>query len=187
MANISEYFNTLNDITDEWDDSDESLEDILFWDDELNSDELFETWNGMPFEEGDIVMLDDGLGGLSKHRLYVITSLLDPNEGPEYEGFEMSSNLSKANLYNPKYPHNILIKNYGSILKKGNNPDKDVIIKIDQRFTFNSDAFVKYNARKGICTDMFNKFISAVVTKYENGIDTSKDYWDNGKPVVQKG
>lgn len=172
-----------------WDDSDESLEDILYWDDELNKEELFETWRGMPFEEGDIVMLDDNVGGVSHHRLYVISSLLDPNEGPEYEGFEMSSKVNKANLNNPKYPANILIKNYGSILSKNQDqsrPDKDVIIKIDQKFTFDSDAFVANRARKGICSDLFNKFISSVVMKYENGMDTSKDYWDNGKPIIRK-
>ena len=184
MNYINDALRILND-KDYWDDSDESLEDVLYWDDELNYEDLFETWNGMPFDEGDIVMLDDNQNGLSLHRIYIITSLLDPNEGPEYEGFELSSNISKANLNNPKYPYNILIKNYGSILKEGNNPNKDAIIKIDQRFTFNSDAFVEHRAKKGICSDLFNKFISTVVTKYENGLDISKDYWDNGKPIVR--
>lgn len=175
--------------TEDWGEDELTLEELLFWNDESDKDEyeyISEGWGGMPFEFGDIVMTNENQGGISIHRIYIVNSLIDPDNGPEFEGFEMSSNIRKANINNPRYPQNILIKNYGSILDKGLAPNKDVIIKIDQLFQLDSDSFVERKPLKGRCKELFNKFIRAEVAKYENGLDTSKDYWDNGVPHIEK-
>ena len=181
MINES-VFKLLDDIDEET-----SLEELLFWEDELNSEDILEEgWGGMPFEFGDIVMTNENQGGISTHRIYIVNSLIDPDNGPEFEGYELSSNISKANLNNPKYPYNILIKNYGSIIEQGSAPDKDVIIKIDQLHQLDSDSFVESKPLKGRCKELFNKFINTERLKYENNINTSKDYWDNGIPHVEE-
>ena len=194
MSNIDfKVFNDIDDLQEEreWEQNrikETPLEELLYWDTYSNFDEneyLPEGWGGMPFEYGDIVLLNDENGGISGHKVYIITSLIDPENGPEFEGFVMSSQVQKANVNNPKYPANILIKNYGSILTK-NSYNKDIIIKIDQRFELDSSNFVAYGALQGQCKEAFKKFLNAVVLKYENGKDTSNDYWDNGIPHIER-
>ena len=139
----------------------------------------------MPFNTGDIVMSSED-SQVPTHRMYIVDDIIDSEEGPEYTCFVMSSNISKANLNNKKYPGNILIKNYGSTISKGSTPPKDIIIKIDYPITIHHDEISDTNARKGVVNDLFKKFISAVYLKYQNGLDTSKDYWDDGVPVIRK-
>ena len=170
MSNIDfKVFNDIDDLQEEreWEQNrikETPLEELLYWDTYSNFDEN---------------------GGISGHKVYIITSLIDPENGPEFEGFVMSSQVQKANVNNPKYPANILIKNYGSILTK-NSYNKDIIIKIDQRFELDSSNFVAYGALQGQCKEAFKKFLNAVVLKYENGKDTSNDYWDNGIPHIER-
>lgn len=171
---------------DAWDNSKESLEEKLYWDDELNSEVyLFESWGGFPFEQEDIVMTNEKQGGISTHRMYVVDSYIDTEEGPQYLCYGMSSKVNKANINNKKFPYNILIKNYGSIVNRGSKPEDDVIIKLDQPFTLDSDAFVE-KPKKAEVTNAFKQFIKIELNKIKRNISTAKDYWDNGKPVIQK-
>ena len=175
-----------------WDDSDESLEDILYWDyilekelyERHNMKYIEEDWKKAPFTKGMVVMLNNKLPGEGLHRLYVITQVYDHDGNPLYDGYILSSKINKANLVNPNYPANILIKNYGSILSSGTKVNKDAIIKLDGRRTVDNTYFEPAGTIKGYCTIDFQTFIDNEVNKINNNQDTSQDYWDNGVPVI---
>lgn len=169
---IDKAFDPLNEYT--WDDSDETLEDILYW---AEFSDPGDDTKSLYFEKGDIVMLSEEFSGEGRHKLLLITGTLYENSILSYEGYIISQDVPAANIRNREYPKNIYIKNYQTILKTGIKVEREAIIDLAVKIVAGDEDFEIDSPLKGRCRKVFMGFVKKELTKIENDIDTSGDSW----------
>ena len=166
---LEEYFDKYGD-TYCWE---SSLEEDLIEEDYFNEGNNPQS---REYEPKDIVMVNDDVAGV--HRILIITKKHSNNSNSHiYSGFLLSSKIQKANI-NSKYPNNIYIKNYSTILDRGAKYDKEAIIRVDDLRTFNENNFSKSGTYKGTVTDEFFNFILKCANNYQNHISNKNMVWD---------
>lgn len=169
---IDKAFDPLNEYI--WDDSDETLEDVLYW---AKAPSPGDDTKPLYFERGDIVMLSEEFSGKGRHKLLLITGTLYENNILRYEGYIISQDVQAANIRNREYPKNIYIKNYQTILKTGIKVEREAIISLDDKIVAGDEDFEKDNPLKGHCRKVFMGFVRNEISKMEKDIDTSGDSW----------
>ena len=91
----------------------------------------------------------------------------------------LSSKVDKAslnNLENSLCDRNIYIDNYSSILRSGNGPCKECIIRLDNIYSFQISN-VSGEGYKGTATKEFMEFIQNLQSDIQNGKSISGKYW----------
>jgi len=172
----------LNDVNYTWDYPD-TLEDALF-----DSDTLLESTFNNRFGQivkGDIIMANNGVSSrnsgidiLTPHRVYIIEDAVGKPGSRTFRGYLISSKVEKANYYNKKFPNNIYIQNYDTILEKGKRFFSENLINLADLYTIEeSKISVDSTIWKGHAKDEFIDFIDEVALKIKNGEDTSNIYW----------
>ena len=118
----------------------------------------------------------------SPHRIIVVTVAVDNSDSDviNYSGYLLSSQVNKANINNKRYPNNIYISNYDSILKEGRTyNDRPVILKIDELITFTNQDLKDKGTWKGHISDEFSTFMDTCVRNYRlNRTMNRIVYWD---------
>lgn len=137
-----------------------------------DQDKIYQPW--------DIIMINThDIPGLEKHRILLVESgVIDG--GCEYSGFEFSSNLNKANKNNNKYPDNLYISSYASILQGKSDINKPIILKIDHLVKFTNKNLSEHGTHKGRVNDEFREFVKEAYNNYKNGrsdLNATK-YWE---------
>lgn len=172
IVSLNEFFD-INGNDYAWE---ESLEEALY-ESQLEGDQLKE------YEVGDIIMPTRYRSSLSgsdvdPHRILIISSKKKGNDGIiEYRGFALSSRVEKANKNNPKYPNNIYIQDYSSILYRGKSLKKEAIIRVDDIVSFTNEDLDTRGVWKGKASFKFMRFIDNCYKNYKNGGDNSKKRW----------
>lgn len=115
----------------------------------------------------------------SQHKILVITSKQEDNGIINYSGFLLSSKYEKSNKYTDRYPNNIYINPYNSILYKG-TPSRynEVFIRVDDLVTFTNMDLSTSGSWKGKASWDFLNFVQSCVDNYRTGKDNSKVYWE---------
>ena len=137
-----------------------------------DQDKVYQPW--------DIIMINThDIPGLEKHRILLVESgVID--DGCEYSGFEFSSNLNKANKNNNKYPDNLYISSYASILQGKSDVNKPIILKIDHLVKFTNENLSEHGTHKGRVNNEFREFVKEAYNNYRNGrsdLNAAK-YWE---------
>lgn len=154
------------------------------WESTLEEDLLEEDWfnednnpDTRTYKVGDIVMVNDDVAGV--HRILIINKINQADgELPKYNGYLLSSNMNKANKNNPKFPNNIYISDYATILKKGNPISKPAIIKVDSLIEFDHSSFSSSGTWKGHVTDEFFNFIKTCADNYRSNKSNAEMFWE---------
>ncbi len=181
--NIKNYFDLLADTENTWE-GEESLEELLFDCDNLLEEAVSKSFL-VPIRKGDIIMANNGQsnreGGmpiLSEHRVYVVEDVTGEYGSRTFKGYLLSSRVQKANYYNKKFPNNIYIENYSSILAKGPANDKEAFInladlyEIDERLMNRESSLWKGHAKQS-----FIDFIDNAVAAKSRGESTEEIFW----------
>lgn len=115
----------------------------------------------------------------SPHKILVITSRKKSDKEITYSGFLLSSKKEKSNKYTEKYPNNIYINPYNSILYKGARSDKDeVFIRVDDLVTFTNMDLSTSGSWKGKASYDFLNFVQRCVNNYRRGVSNSYMRWE---------
>lgn len=107
-------------------------------------------------------------GSKGGHKVVVITSRRDANGVVQYRGFELSSKKDKANIQG-KYPNNLYIKDYSSILSKGSGAPIEAIVRVDDLVKFSSKDLSPSGSYKGKVSNEFLQFIQQGYSNYKSG------------------
>ena len=141
--------------------------------------------NEKKFVAGDILMVPNGSSSVSgrnsrPHRVVVINSVENKDGTTTYSGYVLSSKVEKANKNNEKFPNNIYIKNYDSILKYGKFiGDKEVILKVDEVITFKNIDLSDHGTWKGHVSDEFFDFIMSCAENFKKDKTLNKYvFWE---------
>lgn len=152
------------------------------WESTLEEDLIEEDWNNFnnnpnskDYEVGDIVMINDNKVGV--HRILIISTVTKRGQNKIYRGYLLSSKIDKANINNEKFPNNIYIKNYATILERGNRINKEAIIKVDSIKEFDKSSFSNSGTYKGTVTREFLDFVEKCASNYKNGISNRHMIW----------
>ena len=122
--------------------------------------------NEKKFVPGDILMVPKWKSSVSgandkPHRVIVISGVDNADWAFTYHGYVLSSQVRKANKNNKRFPNNIYISNYDTILKFGKFiGGKEVILKVDEVITFKNTDLSDHGTWKGHVTDEFFEFLS---------------------------
>ena len=166
------------------------------WEIEPNLDELLLDYDGMiteaynynrfgPIVKGDIIMANNGVSEcaagleiLTPHRVFIIEDATGEPGHRIFNGYLISSRIEKANYNNKKFPNNIYINNYASILAKGLRYNTKNLINLSDLYVIKEEEIDKHSSLwKGHATQEFIEFIDNTVNKIKNGQDTSNIYW----------
>ena len=91
---------------------------------------------------------------------------------------EYKTSIENANYNNKKFPNNIYINNYASILAKGPRYNTKNLINLSDLYVIKEEEIDEHSSLwKGHATQEFIEFIDSTVNKIKNGQDTSNIYW----------
>ena len=112
------------------------------------------------------------------HRIVVIDSV-EKKDKIYYTGRVLSSQIKNSNKYNDKYPNNIYIGNYDSILSIGRTVgEKPVYINISDIITFTNEDLSDSGTWKGHISKEFERFMHDCISNYEKDKTINKDiFW----------
>lgn len=134
------------------------------------------------YQPWDIVMFNihDGNPGVAKHRIVIIDSLLGENDAVKYGGFVLSSKIEKANKNSKKFPNNLYISDYSTILETPDNNNKPGIIKIDEVHYFTNENLSDHGSWKGHANKEFQQFVRDAYNNYRSGRSdlNASLYWE---------
>lgn len=166
------------------------------WEIEPNLDELLLDYDGMiaeaynynrfgPIVKGDIIMANNwvyecttGIDILTPHRVFIIEDVTGEPGHRIFKSYLISSRVEKANYNNKKFPNNIYINNYASILAKGPRYDTKNLINLSDLYIIKEEEIDEHSFLwKGHATQEFIEFIDSTVNKIKNGQDTANIYW----------
>ena len=132
---------------------------------------------------GDILMVpqwNSSKNGRSDlpHRIVVIDSV-EKKDKIYYAGRVLSSQIKNSNKYNDRYPNNIYIDNYDSILSLGRTVgEKSVYINISDVITFTNEDLSDSGTWKGHISKEFELFMQDCISNYEKDKTMNKDiFW----------
>lgn len=133
------------------------------------------------YKVGDIVFVPNNFKGASSsqgHKVLIVTSVVDNEDGFSYTGHPFLSdhpNNRKSNKHNPKYPNNLYIDNYSSVLKsRPYAVDYQAFIRVDELNEFtNADLSRKFNGKfrnyKGTVKPEFLRWVLDGARNYKSG------------------
>lgn len=166
------------------------------WEIEPNLDELLLDYDGMitevynynrfgPIIKGDIIMANNGVSEratgmdiLTPHRVFIIEDATGEPGHRIFKGYLLSSRIEKANYNNKKFPNNIYIDNYASILAKGPCYNTKSFINLSDLYTIKEEEIDEHSSLwKGHATQEFIEFIDDAVNKIKNGQNAANIYW----------
>lgn len=133
------------------------------------------------YRVGDILMVPNfyaksGMVRQDPHRVLVITTKHVGDSVVSYQGFLLSSELSKSNINNENFPNNIHIYNYNSILETGRKvEEKDVFIRVDDVVNFRPYNLSDSGTWKGNVSKEFLKFVLECRRNYLRDKTLNKD------------
>ena len=120
------------------------------------------------FVHGDILMVpqwnssENGKIELP-HRIIVIDSVKYKEE-ITYTGRVLSSQIKNSNRYNPKYPNNVYINNYDTILSNGRKVgEKPVYVNVSDIITFTNKELSDSGTWKGHISNEFDAFLEECI------------------------
>ncbi len=175
------YYDLTADIENTWD-LEENLEEFLF-DSEVM---LNEAMHAPTLNKGDIIMANNGVSererGLpiqSPHRVFVIEDAVGPVGDRVFKGYLLSSKVDKANYYNSRFPNNIYIKDYSTILARGPLREAEAFINLSDLYTIEERLMDldRGGIWKGHATQEFIDFIDKAVEDLNNGKSIKDTYW----------
>lgn len=114
------------------------------------------------------------------HRIVVIDSVVNnDNDLITYTGRVLSSQIHNSNKYNDRYPNNIYINDYDTILSSGRGTGgKPVFINVGDTITFTNTDLSDSGTWKGHITDEFNEFLSVCIQNYKEDRLKNRDiFW----------
>lgn len=113
------------------------------------------------------------------HRIVVIDSVIKEDK-ILYTGRVLSSQIKNSNKYNSRYPNNIYINNYDSILSLGRKIGaKPIYINISDIITFTNDDLSDSGTWKGHISDEFRLFMDMCISNYEKDKTLNKSiFWE---------
>ncbi len=166
------------------------------WEIEPNLDDLLLDYDGMltevynynrfgPIIKGDIIMANNGVSEravgldiLTPHRVFIIENAIGEPGHRIFKGYLISSRIEKANYNNKKFPNNIYIDNYASIIAKGPCYNTKNLINLSDLYVIKEEEIDEHSSLwKGHATQEFIDFIDDTVNKIKNGQDTTNIYW----------
>lgn len=136
------------------------------------------------FVPGDILMVPQWhsqVSGVnsSPHRIIVVTSV---NQGDiiAYTGYLLSSQINKANKNNERFPNNIFINNYDTILNTGRlSGNRPAILKVDELITFSNNDLQDMGTWKGHISDEFANFMETCINNFHRDRNLNRSiYWE---------
>lgn len=156
----------------------ETLEEALY--DYEEDERLYESNDQEKiFNPGDIIMTRNYYSTSSHqkrrddpHRILLITSKEEEGGKIKYSGFLLSSKVEKANKEG-KYPNNIYIRDYGTILSAGQKVSMEALIRVDDIVEFTNKDLSNSGTKKGEASKEFIDFVNKCRNNYESG--NSKD------------
>lgn len=179
--NIKTFDDLVRDTENTWE-CEDSLEELLF-----DSDELLAEAVGKPvtLTKGDIIMADSGWssreGGMriqAPHRIYLIERAKGPIGNRTFKGYLLSSKVAKANYFNKRFPHNIYIEDYGTILAAGPVAHKQAFINLGDLYTIKESKLSQTGGLwKGKASQEFIDFIDDAISKLEADEYIGDKYW----------
>ena len=139
-----------------------TLEELLY---DLDEDDTVRDDQDKVFEVGDIIMTNNYTSSSSgkqngdPHKILLIYSKRVTEDTIQYAGFLLSSKEEKANIHG-RYPNNIYIEDYSTILSKGTKVHIPAIIRVDDLVTFTNHDLSTRGTWKGVASLESRKFIA---------------------------
>ena len=186
---IKNYYDLIADTENTWDEE-ESLEELLFDCDNMLEEAVSKSFL-VPIRKGDIIMANNGQssreGGmpiLSAHRIYVIEDVTGEYGSRTFKGYLLSSRVQKANYYNKKFPNNIYIENYYSILARGPANDKEAFVNLSDLYVIEEQLMNRESSLwKGHAKQSFIDFIDEAVATKGRGESIEDFFWMQGDTI----
>jgi len=166
------------------------------WEIEPSLDELLLDYDGMldevynynrtgPIVKGDIIMANNGISNRangmsieSPHRVFIIENATGAPGHRIFKGYLLSSRVEKANYNNKKFPNNLYIDNYASIISKGPTYEVASIINLSDLYTIKEEEIDERSTLwKGHATQEFIDFIDNAISKLNSGQSIANMYW----------
>jgi hypothetical protein len=188
--NIKTYADLLKDTENTWD-LDESLEELLFDCDSLLEDTIRRSYQ-RPIVKGDIIMANNGksqrergMDITSPHRIFIIEDSEGDLGNRIFKGYLLSSQVRKANYYNSKYPNNIYIDNYGTIIERGPQTHCEAFINLSDLYVIQENQMDPEASSlwKGRVTPEFINFIDSAVESLNKGESIAHYHWMSEDPA----
>ena len=113
------------------------------------------------------------------HRIVVVDSVINNNGVINCKGRVMSSNIALSNKYNERFPNNIYIDDYDSILSSGKTVGKkSAYINVKDIITFTNNDLSDAGTWKGHISAEFEDFLNSCIQNYNQDQNKNKDvYW----------
>ena len=110
----------------------------------------------------------------------VVVDGVEERDRVTYTGRVLSSQIRNSNKYNSKYPNNVYIDDYDTILSTGKAVGrKPVYINISDIITFTNNDLSDSGTWKGHISDEFDRFIKRCISNYQANEMSNKDvFWE---------
>ena len=162
----------------------QNLEEFLFDSDAMLAEAISKSYM-QPIKKGDIIMANNGVSerelGLpiqTPHRVFVIEDAVGQVGNRIFKGYLLSSQKGKANYYNKKFPNNIYIKDYSTILARGPHRETEAFINLSDLYTIEERLMdLEASVWKGHATQEFIDFVDKAVKDITEGKSTHETYW----------
>lgn len=138
------------------------------------------------FEVGDVVYVPkykaNGVQQTKGRKLLIITAR---DEDGTYTGHPFLTNYPdnpKANKFKSKYPHNLYIRDYATIMQDGPKPNREAFIRVDELDTWTDEDFSQEGSGtwKGHVKPEFFDFVMTGRNNFKSGNHdaNSKLFWE---------
>lgn len=163
----------------------ENLEELLFDCDAMLEEALSQN-RTLPIKKGDIIMANNGVsereGGMnieSPHRIFIIEDAVGEFGNRIFRGYLLSSQVRKANYYDRRFPNNLYISDYSTIIARGPKREGEVFINLSDLYTVHESRMDLEHTSlwKGHVKQEFIDFIEAAVSDIKAGKPISNKYW----------
>lgn len=178
------YHDLIADTENTWD-LEENLEELLFDSEAMLAEAINKSYL-QPIRKGDIIMANNGVSdrelGLpiqTPHRIFVVEDATGEIGSRIFRGYLISSQVRKANYYDKRFPNNIYIKDYSTILARGPQRNDEVFLNLADCYTIDEKLMDRESSGlwKGHATQEFIDFIDKVIRDISEGKSTHKTYW----------
>lgn len=141
------------------------------------------------YKVGDIIMPKSLYSHSSRkrvdpHKIMLIQSKKEENGIIRYRGFLLSSKVENSNKYG-KYPNNIYIEDYATILYKGPRQHKEAFIRVDDIVEFTNKDLSTSGVWKGSVSYSFFRFVNNCYNNYKRGISNLNRRWTSNKDTKE--
>lgn len=178
------YYDLTADTENTWD-LEENLEELLFDSEAMLAEAMNKSYL-QPIKKGDIIMANNGVSdrelGLSiqsPHRIFIIEDAIGEIGSRVFRGYLLSSQVRKANYYNERFPNNIYINDYSTILARGPQRNAEVFLNLADCYTIDERLMDIESGGfwKGHATQEFIDFIDKVIAEIKEGKSAGRTYW----------